>query len=256
MKNNIRHYLKALVFLSSGVAAAVLPKPLSATQITFTVAGTVENGIDETAVFGLAPGTSLVGLPFKLVYTFDDQKGAQNILTFNGIPYSSSVTGSGSNSPGVATIYIGGGSFTFGGSPAEYPDTVVSSTATRITRDGNATSTNSADEDVEDFLGAPGVFVHNEVNASVYVQTGGPAMTDDYDWRGSLVYTLTAFDKISSQGSFQVSTPTQDAWGVLNMNTLTISGISNTSSAPEPAAYGLLGVGFLGLCLARYVRKQ
>jgi hypothetical protein len=249
--------LRACVFL----VVFGLSGQLKASQVTFTITGTVLGGIDQTGVFGFSPETSLDGQSFLLVYTFHDQIGQESMLSFNGIPYESSVTGTGSQSPGTATLTINGVSFMFGRLPAKYTGTTVSSTATRNVRLTGASASNSAEEDVEDFYLRVGHGIEdNYVNTRVAVQTSGAPMTTDYDWRSSFTYTLTPLEKGSSSAAFQVRDETDlpaftGAYGQLNMHTITVSGFNETSAVPEPGTLALWGMGVLGLLSARCSRK-
>jgi hypothetical protein len=156
--------------------------------VTFTIRGTVSTGTDGTGVFGFAPGTSLAGLPFVLVYTFDDTKGTEQVSS-GKVPYGSSVTGIGPTSPGTAVLQIGNGSFSFG-----TPTVNVSSTAYRyvIPAGGDIGDFPTVWESVTD----DGTIVTMNVEQAAT----SPPMTSNYDWRAPFSYTLMPNDLRSAGG--------------------------------------------------------
>lgn len=236
--------------LRTGLFLAVLAftGKLQGSEITFTITGTVLGGVDQTGVFGFSPETPLNGQPFLLVYRFNDQRGSEGTLNFNGVPYESSITGTDSQSPGTAVLSIHGISFTFGELPAKYAGTTVSSTAKRAIRLTGASGSNYVEEDVKDSYFRPGGGAEvNYVDTRVSVETSRPAFTTEYDWRSSLTYILSAEDSAGSAGSFLVRDETHlpassGAYGQLKMHTITINGLNQTSSAPEPGTFALLGM--------------
>jgi len=86
-------------------------RPAKASEITFTLTGTLTGGPDTFGTFGI--GNKLPsGTPFKLVFTFDDTKGKQDTEGCG-----SGINGDGAQSPGKAVLTIGSRSFTFGVGP-------------------------------------------------------------------------------------------------------------------------------------------
>jgi hypothetical protein len=77
--------------------------------VTITVTGTVAFGYDSAGIFG-NPAADLTGKPFILTFSFDDSKGAMQIVTCNGPACASRIaTVQQKSSPGTAALRIGGG---------------------------------------------------------------------------------------------------------------------------------------------------
>jgi hypothetical protein len=112
--------------------AVCLPQAARAAQVFVTITGTVTDGYDMTGVFG-KPNTDLKDQPFTVIFTFDDTKGKQQVLTCspdNSAPaYYSSIGGSGASSPGTAVLQIAGRSFPIGAGALD--QTVIGSYALR-----------------------------------------------------------------------------------------------------------------------------
>jgi hypothetical protein len=94
------------VTLAGGVLLS--PPPASA-AVTYTYAGAVRSGFDETGVFGLA-GKDLTGLAFTAVFVRFDLPGAD----YFDEPTSTGIAGFEANSPLVATVTINGHVLGFG----------------------------------------------------------------------------------------------------------------------------------------------
>jgi uncharacterized protein (TIGR03437 family) len=243
--------------------ASVAPSMLYGSAVTFTIKGTLYSGTDFSGVFGFAPQSSLVGQSFTLVYSFDDSKGQESVISTGSTPYESSVTGTNADSPGTATLTIGSGSFTFGVLPGRYPSTTVSSTALRDIVAGQSGS-NRVEETVSEFYtGVPNAGAESFVDALVAVQTGAPPMTTDYLWSSGFTYTLTAADKLASRSSGflvrdETHLPAFDfAFGGFDEDTITVSGPNPRDSVPEPATGTMLGAGLAATgALLHRRRKQ
>ncbi len=78
--------------------------------VTITITGTVAFGSDGMRIFG-SPAADLAGKPFTLTYSFDDTKGAMQIVTCTGPSSCASHIASiqQKSSPGTAVLRIGDG---------------------------------------------------------------------------------------------------------------------------------------------------
>jgi len=85
---------------------------LSAAEVVATVTGTVNNGQDTFGIFGVGP--NLHGQPFVAVFTFDDTKGKPQPPGNTCPDAGTGIEGGGTDSPGKATITIGGKTLAFG----------------------------------------------------------------------------------------------------------------------------------------------
>jgi hypothetical protein len=185
------------------------PQPARATIVTATLTGTVDGngtsfsevpgGIDTTGVFG-TPGASLIGDPFKLVYTIDDTKGQQGTLTdANGAPYYSYIQSRTTFFPQYNQVFninpitsavltlttaTGQHSYTFGtfqGS-APFPNPVGNGYVSRDVQQKLASfSLQDDDNDLSTFRSS-------EVQTHIYFTN--PPITPSYKWNSPLSYTL------------------------------------------------------------------
>ncbi len=101
------------------VATIVCGSPAQAARVVATVTGITEGGIDFTGVFGFAPGGSMGGHSFKLVYTIDDTRGQQGIFVNGDRVYGSYIENSGLDSPMTAVLTINGHSVSYGTLPID-----------------------------------------------------------------------------------------------------------------------------------------
>lgn len=248
----------SVAFVAIGLYVLLSCTVAYASETTFTIPGTLYEGVDFTGVFGFTPQTSLNGQPFTLVYTFDDTKGQQAVQTTGGTPWESSITGTNAESPGTATLYINDHSLEFGAWPGRYPASVVESNAYRDVVAGQSGS-NRAEETVSEYYtGVPDSGAESYVDALVAVQTGDPQMTTDYHWDSGFTYTLTAGDQLASRSSgFLIRDETglsrlEFAYGAFTEDTITITGPS--SAVPEPSV-GMLTITGSLLFASGYYRR-
>lgn len=140
--------------------------------VTITITGTVAFGTDGARIFGNSTG-NLAGKPFTLTYSFDDAKGAMQVVTCNGPSSCDSRSASiqQKSSPGTAVLRIGDGPPHSFGSAAG-----ASSSATKLTYPCCVLGrTYLMLFNVEDSEGGVAVGVSNTTE-------GTPATTDG-DWR-------------------------------------------------------------------------
>ena len=105
-------------FLIAAAAAVLwLPHPAQAARVVATITGVTAGGTDFTGVFGFAPGGSMAGHSFKLVYTIDDTRGQQGIYANADGVYGSYIENSGLDSPMTAVLTINGHSVSYGTLP-------------------------------------------------------------------------------------------------------------------------------------------
>ena len=148
--------------------------PARAARVVATVTGVTENGIDFTGVFGFAPGGSMGGHSFKLVYTIDDTRGQQGIYT-NGGRVSIFIENSGLNSPMTAVLTINGHSVSYGTLPV---DSVTSYFTKDLTNQGLAYFNYHTQVSETYNVG------NSHGGGSVFVYFGDPSQ--DYHWAAGI----------------------------------------------------------------------
>jgi hypothetical protein len=208
-----------------------------ASIVTTTITGTVAQGKDQTGVFGFAPGSSLQGQDFKLVFSFDDTKGKQNVGKAGGVPCTSSITNTGTSNPGTAVLQIGTGSWTFGALPNDLQNVLAS----RVVGNCGASFDYQIIEQLTN--GGPGY----EDNDSIYIQAyyaNGSIPSTDYSWEDSLpTLQITGI----ALASFEINVTSgvngqlvNGAGANLNPTSITVSGLQ--SGPPSTAGLQFIPV--------------
>jgi pimeloyl-ACP methyl ester carboxylesterase len=204
------------------ITASYLCAPAQAAQVVATITGTIQQGTDRTGVFGFAPGTSLGGQNFQLVYVINDSEGQQGIYYSNGVPYGSYIQNSGLNNPITATLTINNRSFTFGTRPISEVTSYVERYVTSAT------------------AGADAIYFYLQENLSP--PTGGDAIsnnivsanvdfTSNYNWDSPISFSGPFTEAITS---FGIDYTTQSAYGYLIANSITIEGPQPPSAVSQP----------------------
>ncbi len=246
----VKALLSNLYLLSATVALLALgaPRMVLASQVTATITGTVFSGTDTTGVFGL-PHTDLTGELYTLVFIFDDTLGEQSTMTCaDGTPYYSVIDATKTSSPGTATLSIGGSApFPIGG--GAFGQTAVDVSNAVIYASTSCSSYSEAGYSVQVAYGAGGFFGTSYVgdgNVAPYLFPAvGTQLSTSANWEAPISDApldtsdtiLFNVDVLLNGSSYNV------AIGSLSEGTLTVSGPSSPSAAPEPAACALLGAG-------------
>jgi hypothetical protein len=219
----IRRALSAMMIAGATLGASTS----GAAVVTTTVTGTVSSGKDSTGVFGFAPGSSLTGQSFKLVFTFDDTKGTQSIREDSqGTRCGSGITNYNTNppgpNPGTVVLQIGNGSWTFGTlSGFNHASSVTRS----VGNCGDSLDYQVQDESTTG-VGGDDVF-------SLIVPATGAVITTDYNWEDALSDSQLGNQPINFTIELsQLATPAV-ATGVLTPTSVTVSG---PSSQPNTTA--------------------
>jgi large repetitive protein len=191
---------------------AGMPQTSRAAIVTTTITGTVASGQDITGVFGFAPGASLAGQSFTVIFTFDDTLGTPFLMDCSGVPCASGVLTSFATNPGTAVLQIGSGTFTFGSPPG-----------------ATVTGTTSA---VERFVPPAGNYVtyNIDVNGQALVAVeivpaaAGTVLTTDYNWEDPLSDSQVSSGVAGLGFSIEISTggSSQEAYGSFTPQSITV----------------------------------
>ena len=236
--------LTRLLSVVASVACIGLAAPASATIITATYHGTVNDGTDFAGVFGGVAGSSLAGLAFTSIYTFDTTLGTPVSVTGGscgiGCTYDQNYTSGGTayetSSPSLgASLIINGISVTFDGS---YFGKISGY------HDSNGLSENFHAAD-----NSPTSYLQNYVNG-----LGLTSLPIDinatYAWNPSMGASQYGLSVISdSVGNQLYYADLYSTGGTLDVT-------SDTTSVPEPATFSLLALGLLGLGAVRRRNRQ
>ena len=233
--------LTRLLSVVASVACIGLVAPASATIITATYHGTVNSGTDFAGFFGGGAGSSLVGLAFTSIFTFDTTLGnpvSNSSSCGTGCTYNQNYTIGGTNngysSPSLgASLIINGITSTFDGS-------FYGEISGFHYSDGFGRNFHEA-------YGGPGSYLQNYVQG----QTSLPFdINATYAWNPSMGGTQYGYaQQNDSTGARLYSANLYNAGGTLDVT-------SDTTSVPEPATLSLLALGLLGLGAVRRRDRQ
>jgi hypothetical protein len=237
------------------------PTLSSATIVTYTYTGTVSSGYDQTGDFG-APNTNLAGDSFTAVFTYDTTKGNPfNSVTFDtSYLYRSGGTGFwshlGSN-PLTAVLSINGSPFSnFIGLGNDLGQNYL------MQQTAPLTPYIFTQQFVQTYDGTAAKYAENDVSntASRYVymnlSSAGTGISPVLDTPNSLV--INGGSPVSGDGYFADynyecvggCNNNYDNYANLDPTSLTISGV------PEPSAWAMMILGFLGLGFLAYRKKR
>lgn len=237
------------------VAAALAgAAPASALITTATYTGKVGFGFDTTGMFGVA-GASLDGADYVMVYTVDDAApGAMQTSSAT----SSSITGSGANSPVHMAITVNGITHTINGNAqgtAQRRDEVHASGL------GYVGLWDQVRHVSNEYSFVPGVSYH-AYDSETYILSYAQDFATSPDFRAALSYGgTTGSDSLYNLvqfNDFDYLTGTQINYAYLNLNigTLRIASVPTGGAVPEPEGWAMMVLGLAGIGAAQRIRAR
>jgi hypothetical protein len=167
----------------------LLAVSMQAAEIVVTVTGTLSGGADGAGIFNA--GKSLDGLPFELVFRFDDSKGMALVPNQSCPTSGSGITAIQGSSPGTAVLTVNGVSHEFGKTRGA-KSMAYRSIASWCSESGLRFE---VDE------GSMGYF-NTVVNVIAEPQEGTRSLTQETSWRAPL--STTAIKEWSNRSGFGI----------------------------------------------------
>lgn len=212
-----RNFRPGMTFIATSLLLLALP-PARGADMVATITGVLVTGYDQFHLFGGAPikgsdKRDLAGMPFTLVYTFDDAKGRSTPPPGYCANSGSGITGEGASSPGTATLTVGGGTVVVGTRKDSHSsawrsiDVLCSQSQISFeVHEGNGGWANGK----------------NMVNVTMTPTKGTRSLTQNPDWRAPV--TTTSMDNnggffLSKEGDFR-----HESRGVFDVKKLIVSG--------------------------------
>lgn len=231
---SFRSFITAAVVAGSFLIAA----PAYSAVVLYTFTGVLSSGYDATGEFGAA-GSDLTGLNFTAVFRRDDDAAGAN---FSSTATSTAVFRSGAPGPVLGALTIGGVTIDFG---------QAGGTQSQLAQPGVEQAQLSArDSAIYQVSGVDHRYVANIAAGAVGFGTSHLGGRDYHDlpalsaaaMPGLVLYgsfNIDGYDQVQATGQYQNF---RRASGVFAPATMTVS----VAGVPEPRAWSLLILGFLG----------